>query len=60
MSPRRSMIIGLCSVLVGLGQVSSASTVFHAQPEVYTSAGISYMSGGIGEEERDTLALVKK
>ena len=56
MSPRRSMIIGLCSALVGLGQVSSASTVFHAQPEVYTSAGISYMSGGIGEEERDTLA----
>src|SRR5437899_3040837 len=56
MLPRKSMIIGLCSVLVGLGQASSAGVVFHNQPEVYTSTGVSYMSGGIGEEERDTLA----
>jgi hypothetical protein len=56
MQPQKSLIIGLCSVLISLGQVSSASAGFRDQPEVQTSVGISYLSGGIGEEERDTLA----
>jgi len=52
---RKSMLIGLCSVLVGVGHVSSVGAVFLDQPGVQTSGGISYLSGGVGEEERETL-----
>lgn len=56
MKIRKGVIIGLCSFLASLGQIGVAGAVLLDQPEVSTSGGISYMSGGIGEEERDTLS----
>jgi hypothetical protein len=49
MQVKKNIIIGLCSFLVSLGQVGISSTLNPS--EVHTSAGISYMSGGIGEDE---------
>ncbi|HEV8712890.1 MAG TPA: carboxypeptidase-like regulatory domain-containing protein [Candidatus Binatia bacterium] len=56
MKTRNGVIIGLCSLLAGLGLTSVAGAGFLDQPEAPPSAGISCMSGGIGEEERDTLS----
>jgi hypothetical protein len=54
MSIRKGVVIGLCSLVASLGQISSAGAVFPDRPEGPT-AGIAYMSGGIGEEEQETL-----
>jgi len=46
--------IGLALLLFGLGSVGSAVELASSvQPQTYQ--GISYLSGGIGEEERDAL-----
>ena len=55
MDIRKGVVIGLCSLVAGLGQISSAGAVFPDRPEGSTAAGITYMSGGIGEEEQETL-----
>ena len=55
MNPRKRLRIGLYSVLIGVGQMSSADAMLRNQPVGYTAVGISYLSGGIGEEERETL-----
>jgi hypothetical protein len=55
MNPRKSMVIGLCSVLIGVGPMGNAGAVPRNQAEGYTAVGISYLSGGVGEEERELL-----
>jgi len=56
MNIRKGVVIGLCSLVAGLGQISVAGARFSDRPEGSTAAGITYMSGGIGEEEQETLS----
>jgi hypothetical protein len=53
MQLRKKIAIGLCSFLASFGPVGSSGAL--NELETYTSAGISYLSGGIGQDELDTL-----
>jgi len=54
MRPCAILTIGLAALLTGLGGLSTAQE-YLARPEVRTEQGIRYVSGGIGEGERNLL-----
>jgi hypothetical protein len=54
MSQRIAIAMSLAALLVGWGTYSFAQE-YLTQPEVHTEHGIRYVSGGIGQGERDML-----
>jgi len=54
MQLRKKIVIGLCGSLLSLGPVGICGAL--NQSDAYVSAGVSYMSGGIGEDELEMLA----
>jgi len=49
---------GVCVFLLGLMSVGFSSDLFGLPPEAKTYQGITYLSGGVGLDERETLSHI--
>ncbi len=53
-------IIGFAGLLFALGSTGYGDTLISEGPQIQTSAGIPYLSGGIGLDEREALRFLAK
>lgn len=49
---------GVCVLLLGLTSVGFSADRFGLPPEIQTGTGITYLSGGVGLDERETLSHI--